>query len=410
MGTWTWHGPTRRTSTTNSSTGSYDLAPGGWYDTQQKLVSGGSGSGTSFKNVIPNHCFIPTVSALGFQYRSMSSYQNTSSLPNAYTSLLGRNLSCNNETPFDAYYGPTRNTQHVAGQDAGISAFLGRELAGFSETPVFTTAQPNVCPNESGTFALPSYCGRFPITYAWTLSGNLTFANGQTAASGNSQLVRGTTIGSGRITVVATQQGMAPSAPLVYFVQVGAPEVQGTYTVQNSAPQPIVTDNQVPEGRVAINVTSSVGECNFYVSSPSFSIIKTGPKSAYFDMGPYSNSQLQGVTVRIEPTSGCFATKSAVFRRPSAYQIAYSPNPASEELTVTAIDTDQPATGPASTTAPSFEAELYDNHGKKVKAEKSEKSEKGKAKLNVSNLPDGLYNLRAGKGKEAISEHIMVSH
>ena len=76
-------------------------------------------------------------------------------------------------------------------------------------------------------------------------------------------------------------------------------------------------------------------------------------------------------------------------------------------LTVTATDTDQSVTGPASVTALPFEAELYDNYGKKVK---SEKSEKGKALLNVRDLPAGLYNLRVGKGKEAISEHISIEH
>jgi hypothetical protein len=402
----------KRYTETRSTTASYDLAPGGWYDGLQQvsIAAAGNSNGltTSFKNVTARHNFIPTVSALGFQYRNMAGYQTTASLPDPMTVLLGRNLSCNNETPFDAYYGPAnRNVQHVEGKDDATSAFLFRELAAVSETPVFTTAQPTVCPNENITFALPLYCGRFPITYTWTLSGNLIFASGQTTAIGNSQVVRGTTDGSGQITVVATQQGMAPSAPLVYQVRVGSPEVQGTYTAQYSSPRPILTDNQVPEGRINITVTSSVADCNFYVSSTDFSIIKTGPKSAYFDMGPYGNYQRQGVTVRIEPTSGCFASKNAVFRRPSAYRYAYSPNPASDELTVTAIETDQPATGPASTTAPAFEAELYNNHGKKVKAEKSEK---GKAKINVSDLPDGLYNLRAGKGKEAISEHIMVSH
>lgn len=57
---------------------------------------------------------------------------------------------------------------------------------------------------------------------------------------------------------------------------------------------------------------------------------------------------------------------------------------------------DQLATGPASTITLPFEAELYDNHGKRVK---SEKSDKGKAILNVRDLPVGLYNLRVDKGK-----------
>ncbi|MGI4742631.1 MAG: CBM35 domain-containing protein [Janthinobacterium lividum] len=407
LATWTWKGPIKRTSSTTSTTGSYDLAPGGWFDTQQQIVDAGS-SGTTYKNVIPTHCFIPTVSALGFQYQTMSSYQSTGSLPNPYTSLVGRNLGCNNETPFDIYYGPAYNIQHVKGKDAGTSAFLYRELAGVAETPVFATAQGQICPNASATFAFPAYCGRVPITYAWTLSGNLQFANGLKTASGTSQVVYNTSngTGTGQITVMASQQGLAPSAPLVYPVDLSAPEVTGSYS-RTSGSQPISTVNQVGEGRIDITVTSPVADCNFSVSSPNFIITKTGPKTAYFYMGPYSNSQLQSVSVTITPTSGCFRAKGAVFMKPSAYSLAYAPNPASDELTVTAVESGGPASGSGSDTAPVFDATLYNDKGKKVKAKKSEK---GKAKLDVRDLPNGLYNLRAGEGKETLSEHIVVSH
>ena len=411
--TWTWKGPGKRVTITNSATGSYDLAPGGWYNSQQLVVDGGSEKGTVFKNVIPNHSFIPTVSSLAYQYRNTVNYQNTGSLPNAYTPLRGRNLICNQETPFDTYYGPDRNVQHIVGQDAGTSAFLGRELAGVTETPVFTAAKSQLCPNTSATFRLPDYCGRLPITYTWTLSGGLQFANGQQTASGvslTSQTIYGTSAGSGVVKVVATQQGLAPSAELVYGVAVSAPEVAGTYTCPGcfSGAVPLQTDNQVPEGRITITINNTNGgNCNFATSASNFTITKTSATTAYFDMGPYSDPQRQGVTITVTPTVGCFATRNFVFRKPSAYRLTYSPNPASDELTVTAVDTDQLDNGPASTTAPDFDADLYDNRGKKVKAKKSEK---GKAKLDVRELPNGLYNLRAGKGKEAISEHIMITH
>ena len=319
-------GPRKRISTTRSTTGSYDLAPGGWYNTQQQIVDGSSDdSSTSYANVKPNHCFIPTVSGLGYQYKNMASYQSTASLPNAYASLIGRSLSCSDETPFDAYYGASNNIQHIVGQDAGTSSFLGRELANVSETPAFVSAQTQLCPNTSATFALPAYCGRFPITYTWTLSGNLRFAGGQISASGVSQVVYSTNIGTGQITIVASQQGLAPSAPLVYQVTVSAPEVAGTYSTQSGGYQPLVTVNQVPEGRITINITSPVADCNFSTSSTNFIITKTGPKSAYFTMGPYSNSNLQGVSVTVTPTSGCFkpvaASKRQVLSLPSLLAI-----------------------------------------------------------------------------------------
>lgn len=54
-----------------------------------------------------------------------------------------------------------------------------------------------------------------------------------------------------------------------------------------------------------------------------------------------------------------------------------------------------------------FDADLYDGHGKKVK---TQHGDHGKAVLDVRDLPAGLYNLRVGQGKKALSEHIQITH
>ncbi len=51
----------------------------------------------------PNHCFIPTISALGFKNSSF----------NWNTPVNNRNLLCNNEINFDNYYIPTVNQPHI---------------------------------------------------------------------------------------------------------------------------------------------------------------------------------------------------------------------------------------------------------------------------------------------------------
>lgn len=94
------------------------------------------------------------------------------------------------------------------------------------------------------------------------------------------------------------------------------------------------------------------------------------------------------------------------FSTASGYRLAFSPNPANEALTVTAID---PAAAAATDPVPTvlFDVDLYDGYGRKVK---TQHSDHGKAVLNVRDLPSGLYNLRSGSGKDAISEHIQVTH
>ena len=294
--TWNWHGPIQRFTLAQSTTSSYDLAPGGWDDTQRQISANGSRN-TIYKNVVPNSCFIPTISALGFQYRTMNSYQTTASLPNSASVLTGRDLRCSDETPFDSYFGAATNIQHVVGKDAPTSLFLTNELAGATNAPVFSSGPSTMCPSATATFAFRTECTRIgqPSTsYVWTSSAGLQIISGQGSPT---VTVRPTTgfFGTATLQVIAMRTGYTASVPLVYSVAVTAPEAGGTYTCTScsSGSLPMMTDNQVPEGRVTLNITSTGGstDFNFSVSSTAFTIVKTSPRNAYFDMGPYTNTQ-----------------------------------------------------------------------------------------------------------------------
>ena len=110
----------------------------------------------------------------------------------------------------------------------------------------------------------------------------------------------------------------------------------------------------------------------------------------------------QGVTITATSTNASctIVGRYAFVARSGAYGYSFAPNPVSDQLTVATTD-------PASTTAAPFDAALYDNHGKKVKLRRSEN---GKALIDVHDLPEGLYNLRVGSGKNAQSEHIQINH
>jgi len=296
------------------------------------------------------------------------------------------------------------------GQDAGTSLFLGNELAGVTETPVFASAQSYICPNASATFTIPAQCGRFPLTYTWTLSGNLQFSNGQTTASGvslNSQVIYGTSPGNGQVTVVASQQGLAPSAPLVYYVNVFAPEPVGTYYANDFNTKPLQTVNFVTTPtQISMNITGPAASYTF--TSNSSAIPVSGGR---FYLPANTGVQIT-VTAGSSASYPCGSTANFTFA-PGGPRFAFAPNPASSELVVTA--TDQPSAAAdglsgapvTSPSAPLFDAELYDGYGRKVK---TQHSDRGKAVLDVRDLPAGLYNLRAGKGKEALSEHVQITH
>lgn len=404
-----YHGERTRDAIGLSGTCSLDGAPGGYRGFFNSFVNG-TYRGDPFEKFTiysprDKACFIPTLSGLAYNQ------------PADNCTAPGQNLVCNGTTPFDAYYGPlNRNEDHIQLTPGNVE-FMRNEILRRTPTPVSTAATTQLCPNSGEvTFSISGECPanrpsqpQPTTTYAWTAGSGLQIISGQGTPSVRVQPNSGFT-GTTTLQVVATRAGNAASVPLIYQVTVAAPEARGTYTCTgcNSATLELVTVNDVPEGRVTLNITSPTStDFVFGVSSRYFSIIKTGPRSAYFDMGPYSDPNKAGVTVTITPTDGCTSVSNRVFRKPSSYGFTYSPNPASDELTVTAVDTGQADPGHASTTAPPFEAALYDNHGKKVKGEKSDK---GKAKLNVRDLPAGLYNLRAGQGKEAISEHIQVVH
>lgn len=111
---------------------------------------------------------------------------------------------------------------------------------------------------------------------------------------------------------------------------------------------------------------------------------------------------------------GCQYSRTAA---PVTYDYRMYPNPAGSELLIESV-----AATPATTMASKeqavdiqpavqnpvpFEVHLYDPYGKEAS---HGTSQGGKVFLNVQNLPNGLYIMRAGTGKEAVSKRIQIEH
>jgi|GEM_PF-955353 len=123
-------GPRIANGAAPSHTESYDIVPGGSFNTIEEVASSGSGfsnrflgigTNTTFQQLKSTHSFIPTKSALAFTGSNRDFSEN----------LSGRNLVCSGETPFHAYYAPTTNEAHVLLTNAGANWVLNE----ISDTP-----------------------------------------------------------------------------------------------------------------------------------------------------------------------------------------------------------------------------------------------------------------------------------
>ena len=397
--------------------GSWDLAPGGIRSTQQGLHDQleAAGNGEDFKvsvtDLHPNHCFIPTVSALGFQYQSMASYQNTSSLPNPYTNLLTRgSLVCNNEIPFDDFYAPASgNLAHVT-TDAGAAAFLLRELTPRVATPVFASAPNVVCPNGTIALAVAEPCqlpGRVvPITYTWTFpQGGLQFAPGS-PTSGPAITVQpapGAAINNEYgVRVTAARAGATTSAAITQYVSVSYGNVQvemltpATEVIQGQAIDFIAVFAQAsgPLGW-SVSVGGAPGGAN-RLSSP------YGPNAIR-----YKTTRSGMMVVNVEAVSACDPNVSVEGTNPNLLIVpgqrreattpAAYPNPADDVLTL--------ATPEAPEAAAPRTAVLYNGQGREVRRTRA-----GEARLATADLPTGLYYLMTEQNGQVTRTQIRVQH
>lgn len=418
---------TKRVWVRSGPQGSWDLAPGGLRDTQGTLkkqtvaAADEAGADANFLICLPNHCFIPTVSALGFQYRTMGNYQGTSTLPNPFTVLAGRDLVCNDEIPFDAYYAPyATNTDHVK-PDANGLLFLTRELLNVTPNPTLATADNVICPNGLGRYTVAQPCqvaGRITpaTTYAWSFPlGGLQFTPGS-PTTGPTITVQPTASAqinhTYSVVVTATRAGSAP-ASTTQFVEISYGTAQVLIrTIPNSANE--IEVGSVVEFEVAFNRTTgpitwgvSIGgysgndaayrqQMNNCPNCVRYKTRRTGPMVVTAEVTSLCNS-----TVAVEGTSPNLMVVSGQSRAQPAY-----PNPADASVTILLTDASDPTEPVPSGT----KATLYNSQGTVVEQETVQPGQI-QIQMDTATAPEGLYNIVVEKPGEAVEQyHISVDH
>jgi hypothetical protein len=175
--------------------GSMDVVQGGTFNTVGIIKKSIDENETVQENrvenrvYVPNHSFIPTISSLAFKNPNFD-----------WNTNISRNLICNNEIPFETYYAPSTNQEHVMVTKEMVDWLL-KEIDGIPQPPSFPLQDnllsgPNiVCVNTNATFSFPDVC-KIPGAATWSVSANLQIVS----TTGYNVTVKGLTNGSGTIT------------------------------------------------------------------------------------------------------------------------------------------------------------------------------------------------------------------
>ncbi len=181
----------------------------------------------------PIHSFIPSFSALAHLQPNQS-----------WANPLNTNLKCtsNNLTPFDSYFGLSKNTQHTSFTKESV-AWLLKELAGQPQTPWFPIQDsalngPNtLCLNSNSTFVFNDLC-KVPSSVIWTVQGNLSivsFTDYSVVVTATSNI-----LSEGKI--IATFQN---GEKFEKIVSIGKPTVNSNIIIGSNTSEPINTTSQL---------------------------------------------------------------------------------------------------------------------------------------------------------------------
>ena len=258
-------------------------------------------------------------------------------------------------------------------------------------------AGQRLCTGSSITLSIPGLAAGTVVNWTTSPAGYFTTATG----SGPTFTTTAATSGPATGTITATIGPCNNSVSVT--VPIGPGEPSGRYVVGayfSGSGTPLQTTN--PAGPDKVNITVDAPYNFTFTASPSSVAVSSySSRDASFYM-PAGGGGVTITATATNATSGCGVVGHWTFF-PAPYRLAVTPNPASTELTVAAVD---PTSSAPPEPAP-FDADLYNTFGKKVK---TKHSERGKAVIDVRDLPDGLYVVRVGQGKNALSENVQITH
>lgn len=364
-------------SALNSGAG-MDNAPGGYYSTQKVLVEMGTAkkffalSQVKFYSVIPNHDFIPTKSALAFSGTDQ----------NLGETIFNRNLVCTHETPFDTYFTPLSNENHVFLTPANV-AWVSKEIdkhpqpATSSDNTnfsiVLSSGNEPLCSGNSNYYRVDNIPVNAPVTWSASPAGVLN-VSGTT----NQAVVTSSNAGYGTLTATFTNCPGQQATVSRYI----------TTASGSSSGVSIFGPSSVSCNDVARYFTYSVPGAYFDWSYPSSwtYLSGQGTNSIGFQIPSYAYGSTSG-TVGVTVYGPCSNGSASMYVYSNCgYYYSMSPNPASSTVTVSAKETT--AAGDKSDKSIN-EINIYDQQGNLKNHQKFAKTKT--TTLDVSGLKTGIY-------------------
>jgi Putative serine esterase (DUF676) len=203
--------------------GTMDIVPGGKFNTAEIIKLqfeeqlNGEVDKQEWRQYVPNHAFIPSVSALAFKNPNFD-----------WSTAFMRNLVCNpanREIPFDSYFVPATNEDHVK-VTAENANWLIQELQGINQLPYFPMesnlliGDNLICENQLKTYIINETC-KVPGAPVWSVSGNLQIVS----STPFSVTVKGLSNSPSEGKIIATFHSFVGGQKIEKPVHIGAPSV-----------------------------------------------------------------------------------------------------------------------------------------------------------------------------------------
>lgn len=353
--------------------------------------------------IIPNHSFIPAKSSLAVTNGS-----------NFGEDFSTRNLVTTTETPFDSYFTPNTNEDHVS-LTACSALWLSNEIDQKPQAPVISTRYAITGSN--------SICNSQPYTVNGALAGSSVIWTASPSnlvnITVNNNIATLTPAGNGSINLSAAIPTACGTVPVSYQVIISS---QPTVTSISATMIGSCRSGGYQDWRVEAtpsNPNATNWHWTVYNPSAPNTFTFVSPNSPSTTVTVHGGG---GINVSYTDPCGNTATSGVTIYSPcgTGSRIASYPNPADQEMTVDyqtadssnqAVTTDQTSTANSSTnskTLNSFSVELYNDKGKVLK---SGKSANGKGVvLNTADIQNGNYFLHVKDGKEVIKKQVIIQH
>ena len=412
---WRRFKPTRTANYTNNNpNGSMDVVPGGLFDTEDQLHSAvlngdpgisNWGNGINIQEIVlanflgiwgdffssrtnkKIHSFIPTVSGLGFKNPNFN-----------WSNNINRNLVCSGEIPFDNYYAPRNNSQHVSFSQESIE-WLFKELDVNTPNPdptVYLTHPhlqvpsnisgiSKLCEGQTTVYSIDN-CTTSSVS--WTTSSNLQILSSTIQQATVKSINSDAPIGWVRVTL---PNGNYKSKKIL-----GKPSI--SYKV-NGFKNPTVTTYGVgmPLNQQGITNTQWIktGGTGQIISNP-FQTYAIGPTGG--GLGLYNSWYVSGL---LKVTNSCGTTTKNFYISPSGVilqKFQWRKIAKNQYKLVSSSSEEQ-----LKENYVPLKAELYNILGIKIKVSIENNT------INLSNQPKGsLMILKAIKDGEVISKKILI--